>query len=199
MRNMSTLEFLLDALDETREHLLVALEPLDDEALLEKNVVGEWSVADILTNLTAWESELITGLMKLDQNNKPGNLLAALADPERYDQSFFEEVQNRDLDQIFDDLQLVRIQLEDWLSNFSEGDLTKPQRYKWFNGRSLRHIIAQTTYQREESFLPAIEAFSQAWSDEHDIADTDLILLNTISPTSQNESTVKDENEDSTN
>jgi hypothetical protein len=179
---MSTLEFLLDALDGTRERLLVAIEPLDDGALLEKNVTGEWSIADILTNLTAWESELVTGLMKLDQNKRPGKLLDALADPDRYDQSFYKEVQERELDQIFDDLQLVRVQLEDWIASFSEGDLTKPNRYQWFNGRSLRNIIAQTTYLREENFLPAIETFAQAWSSELDSSDVNLIPLTTISP-----------------
>ena len=71
---MSTLEFLLDALDTARERLLVAIEPLEDEALLEKNVAGDWSIADILTNLTAWESELVTGLSKLDQNKRPEQL-----------------------------------------------------------------------------------------------------------------------------
>jgi hypothetical protein len=203
---MSTLELLLDVLDETRERLLVAVEPLDDEALLMKQVVGDWSIADVLTNLTAWESELVTGLMKLDQNKQPGKLLDALADPDRYDRSFYEQMQDRDLDQVFEDLQLVRVQLEDWLSGFSENDLTKPKRYRWFEGRSLRHIIAQTTYMREEKFLPAIETFSQAWIGEQDSAADNMIPLTMISPAVQEEDllsqvkpTKQDENENSTN
>jgi hypothetical protein len=196
---MSTLEFLLDALDATRERLLVAIEPLEDEALLEKNVAGDWSIADILTNLTAWESELVTGFSKLDQNKRPGKLLDALADPDNFDRLFYEEVQNRQLDQIFDDLQLVRVQLEDWLSSFSEGDLTKANRYKWFDGRSLRNVIAQTTYLREENFLPAIESFAQTWLDEQDAAVADLIPLTTIPFPTQIELETQDEDEDSTN
>ena len=196
---MSTLEFLLDALDATRERLLVAIEPLDDAALLEKNVAGDWSIADVLTNLTAWESELVTGLMKLNQNKRPGKLLDALADPDSYDRAFYEEVQNRKLDHIFDDLQLVRVQLEDWLSSFSEGDLTKPQRYKWLDGRSLRNLIAQTTYLREEKFLPAIEAFAETWREEQEAADSGLIPLITIFPASDDEFSTQDKNENGSN
>lgn len=183
---MSTLEFLLDALDENRERLLVALEPLDDEALLKKHVVEQWSIADVLTNLTAWESELVTGLMKLDQNKRPGKLLDALADPDGYDRSFYEESQDRDLDQIFEDLQLVRVQLEDWLSSFSEGDLTKPKRYRWFEGRSLRNVIAQATYLREEKFLPAIESFAETWLSQQDTPAVDNVIpLTLIDPLQQ--------------
>jgi uncharacterized damage-inducible protein DinB len=196
---MSTLELLLDALDATRERLLVAIEPLEDEALTEKNIAGDWSIADILTNLTAWESELVTALSKLDQNKRPGKLLDAFANPDSFDRSVYEVSQGRELDQIFEDFQLVRLQLEDWLSGFSEGDLTKPRRYKWFDGRSLRHIIAQSTYLREEKFLSAIEAFSQAWLGKHDTATTDLIPLTTISPSSQVEPDTQDENENSKN
>jgi hypothetical protein len=203
---MSTLELILDTLDETRERLLVAVEPLDDEALLMKQVVGDWSITDVLTNLTAWESELVTGLMKLDQNKRPGKLLDTLADPDGYDRSFYEQIQDRDLDQVFEDLQLVRVQLEDWLSGFSESDLTKPKRYRWFEGRSLRHIIAQTTYTREEKFLPAIEAFAQTWKDEQNAQAGHVVPLTIKTPTEEQEDILipangntQDTNENSTN
>ncbi len=182
---MSTVEALFDALDESRERLLVAIEPLDDDALLQKQVVGEWSIADVLTNITAWEAELVTGLLRLDQNRQPGKLLGALADPAAYDRVQFDDTQNRDLDQIFDDLQQVRVQTEDWLSAFSERDLTDWQRYNWLDGRSLLEIIEATTYRRELSFLPAIESFSQAWLSQQNAIPDGVIPLTTIESTTQ--------------
>jgi hypothetical protein len=190
---MSTLEFLLDALDEMRERLLVAIEPLDDMALLQQEAVNGWSIADVLSNITSWESELVTGLMKLDQNKRPGKLLSALADPAAYDQAFYDEMRDRNLDQIFEDLQLVRIQLEDWLSGFSEKDLTNPNRFRSLNGRSLRGIIAEATYKREERLLPAVEAFSEAWLSKQDELANNVIPLTFVEPSTQ------DENENSTN
>lgn len=179
---MSALEVLLDSLDESRERLLVAIEPLDDEAMLQKGVYGDWSVADILSNMTAWESELVTGLLKIDQNRGPARLLAALADPSGYDKAHFEAMQDRDLDQIFADLQQVRIQVEDWLAEFSESDLTDPQRYRWLEGKALRDIIASATYRHEQEFLPAIEAFAQEWLEIESAAAETTISLTMIEP-----------------
>ena len=153
---------LVDKLDQSRERLLVAIEPLSDEALLAANALGKWSIADLLVNLTAWESELVTGLLHIDQGKKPARLLAALADAEAYSQKRFLENQGRDLDRIFDDLPQVRLQLEEWLEMFSEKQLTNKKQYAYFQGKALAEIIAQTTFQRERRYLPLVEAFARA-------------------------------------
>jgi hypothetical protein len=75
------LEQLFDRLFESRERLLLALEMLPEEALWQQDVVGEWSLTDLLNVLTAWESELVTVMMRLEKGQKPDKLLAAMADP----------------------------------------------------------------------------------------------------------------------
>jgi len=160
---MTKTEQLLDALDNSRESLLLAIEPLFDEPLQEKFTIGEWSVTDVLVNITAWEAELVTGLMRLKQNKRPDKLLDALKDPQTYDRSRFEENQGRDLDQIFIDLQQVRVQVEEWLLEFSQRDLTNPRRYHWFKGKALSEIIAATTFERENKIVPQLETFTQQW------------------------------------
>jgi hypothetical protein len=175
---MLTMDELLDALDESRERLLVAIEPLPDEALLQKGAVEGWSITDILINLTAWEAELVTGLMRLDQKKKPGRLLEALADSEAYDRLRYDENQDRDLDQIFDDWQLVRVQTEDWLAGISDKALG--QNREFLDGRSLAAIVAATTYERELRVLPQIEAFAQQWLDAQEALPEDIIPLTTI-------------------
>ncbi len=159
------LETLLDALDFSRERLLVAIEPLPDQALLMKNVVGAWSVADILANLTAWEAELVTGMMRLDQGKQPDKLLEALKNPAAYDEERYAENRGRDLDQVFEDFQLVRVKLEEWLEMFSERALNNPKQYRWFAGKSLGKIVAETTYEREGRFIPNLESFAKRWED----------------------------------
>jgi hypothetical protein len=160
---MNAVENLLEELDDIREQLLVAIEPLPDEVLEQAGVVAEWSIADILVNLTVWESELVTGLRKIDPGKKPGNLLAALAKTDEFNQLCYAENINRDLERIFDDLMKVRLALEEWLESFSEKQLTDTKRYKYFNGRSLAHIIRKTTIENERRFLPAIKRFVQTW------------------------------------
>jgi hypothetical protein len=178
--NTSKLETLLDNLDSSRERLLVALELLPDEALLVKNAVGDWSVADLLAILTAWEAELVTGLMRLAQGKKPERLLRALANPQAYNAQVYDENQGRDLDQIFDDFQRVRVQVEEWLEHFSEGDLTNPKRYASLRGRALSEIVARATFAHEASYLEQLGAFSQAWLDDEPDASPLLIPLTAV-------------------
>jgi len=160
---MSAVEQLLNELDTTREQLLVAIEPLPDEALLQAGAANAWSIADILVNLTVWESELVTGLMKIDQGRKPGRLLAAMTRPEKYNQQRYAENIDRDLNRVFDDLIKVRLELEEWLETFSDRQLTDKKRYKYFNGRSLSQIVTEITIENERRYLPDLQQFARAW------------------------------------
>ena len=168
----SMIEQLLDALDSSRERLLVALDNLPDEALLAPNTVipvsseqsdAGWSVADLLVQQTAWESELVTGLMHISQGKKPARLLAALENAEEYGRLRYEENKGRDLDRIFDDLPQVRMQVEEWLEEFSEKHLSKKGHFSWLKNRSLADLIAQLTYEHELRYLPQVEALAQKW------------------------------------
>ncbi len=160
---MTSIEQLLDALDSSRENLLVAIEPLPDEALQEKQAVGEWSVSDVLINITAWEAELVTGLMRIRQNKRPDRLLVALKDPSGYDERRFAENQDRDLDQVFLDLQQVRVQVEEWILEFTERELNNPRRYQWLKSKSVKDVIAAATFEREKKIVPLLQLFAQKW------------------------------------
>lgn len=178
---------ILDVLDSSRERVLVALEDLPDEALLEARAVtglgsGEYSVADVLALQVAWEAELVTGLMRIDQGKKPEKLLAALAEPAVYDARRYEEFKGRDLDLIFDDLQQVRMQLETWLEIFSERDLTSRKRFDWLRGKSLRELITAVTTTRELAYLPDLEQFAQRWLRENKAEPDSFIPLTAVSP-----------------
>lgn len=163
---MISLEEVLDRLDHSREQLLIAIENLSDEALLEKNTLGIWSAADILILITAWESELVTGLMRIKQGKSPDNLLAALANREAYEaKCLAEKAQNTapDLDGIFDDFQGVRFQLEEWLEQFPDKDLVNPQRYKWLNGQSVWMLVQAISVTNDLRFAPVLKEFADLW------------------------------------
>ena len=159
----STIEQLLDKLDSSRERLLVALDELPDEALLEPNTIGQWSVADLLVQQTAWESELVTGLMHISQGKKPARLLAALDNMDEYGRLRYEENKGRDLDRIFDDLPQVRMQVEEWLEEFSEKQLSKKGHFPWLKNRSLADLITQLTIDHELRYLPLVQLLARQW------------------------------------
>ncbi len=191
MEAMLILEDLLDNLDSTRESTLIALEMLPDEALVAPGVVGRWSVADLLSILTSWDAEVVTGLLRLQQGKPPEKLLAALANPNRYNADRYQDAQGRDLGVIFEDFQGARLHLEEWLSEFSEKALSDPKHYKTLGGVALNKIIAKATYWHEARYLPFLVTYAEAWEsaeqpDEPDddteavITLADIALIDTI-------------------
>jgi hypothetical protein len=156
-----------DKLDEYREQLLVAIEPLPDEALMAPGAMGDWSVADILAHITAWESELVTGLLRINQGKKPTKMIEAFENVDAYNERRYQENKGRDIERIFDDLQGVRVQLESWLEEFSDRDVRDPKRYNWAKGLTLAHIIKENSYGHDAEHLPHIENFAALWLAGH--------------------------------
>lgn len=152
-----------ERLDNVRIRLLETISELPDEALQEPGAVGDWSVADVLAHLVNWEAELVTGFNRIDQGRKPGRLLQALEDRQAYNAARVDQVQGRDLDRIFADLQGVRVQLEEWLEAFSTDDLEKPGRVRGAKKTLLWELIAAATFEHEAGHLPALEAFAERW------------------------------------
>lgn len=175
------LDDLLDRLFQSRERLLVALEQLPDEALWQPNTVGEWSLIDLLNVLTAWESELVTAMMRLEKGQKPEKLLAALAEREAFEARVVTQGRERDLDMVFDDLQGSRMQLEEWLEFFTERQLTNSRQYEWLAGKSLAQLVAAYSTENERTYLAQVEAFAEGWQDEPSEA-TLIIPLTAVNP-----------------
>lgn len=157
---------IVDKLDEVRERLLIALEALPDEVLLQKGMLGEWSISDFLANLVAWEAELVTGLMQLRQGKRPQNLLAIVSNPDAFNQASFQEYKERDLNLIFDDLQGVRVQLEGWLPEFTNRELTDPNHFPHLKGKPLWQLIQRCSFGREAQRLVLIERVAAAYQEE---------------------------------
>jgi hypothetical protein len=168
---MFTLEELLDRLDSARERTLMALEMLPDEALVQPGAIGRWSIADLLSILTAWDAEVVTGLMQLQGGKTPERLLAALRQPDIYNAQRYQDAQGRDLDAIFDDFQASRLHLEEWLSGLSERALSEPRHYKALGGEALARVIVRATADHEARYLPFLTGFAQRWEDTEDTRD----------------------------
>ena len=171
-----TKDDLLDQLDSTRERLLVALEYVPDETLMEPGVIGDWAIADLLSLLTAWDAEVVTGLMRLKQGKTPDRLLAALSNAPAYEAERLVENEGRDLDSIFEDFQGARVHLEDWIERFSDKALTEPGHFKALGNRSLMGLIIAATSARESFFLPQLEELGRAWAGEDEGSSTPGII-----------------------
>ena len=119
--------------------------------------------------------------MRTRQNKRPERLLEALKEPDNYDERRFAENQDRDLDQVFIDLQQVRVQVEEWILEFSERELNNPRRYQWLKGKALKDMIAGATFEREKKIVPHLQLFAQQWAILTMEAAHDIIPLETLS------------------
>jgi len=151
-------ETIQDALLESRERFLIAIEVLPDEELVKAGVIGQASVADLMAAMTTAEAELVTGLMQIDQGKKPAKLLDTLKRPFSIPPAV-----DRDLDPIFDDFLRVRRQLETWVEEFSNKALNDSKKYGWLNGKTLGLIIARLSYENENKYVPFVERFAHAY------------------------------------
>lgn len=157
---------LYEKLEETRLRLLQALEPLDDEAFYQEGVMDNWTLADILAHLIAWESELVTALQRIKSGKQPVRMLAALKDVDGYNSLRFQENKGREIDRILADSHGLRRELEKWLAEFSDKDLNDPNRYDWSDGHPLWRLIEGNSFGHELQHIDDIERFSERWSAE---------------------------------
>ncbi len=108
---------------------------MSDEALVSSKAIGRWLQTPTWSaSATAWDAEVVTGLMQLQGGKTPERLLAALRQPDIYNAQRHQDAQGRDLDAIFDDFQSSRLHLEEWLSGLSERALSEPRHYKALGG-----------------------------------------------------------------
>ena len=150
---------ILEHLENTRIELLELLEPIPDKNLIEAGFIGDWSIADVLTHIIAWESELVTLFMQIDRGKKPDKWLRAVQDIEGYNAQRYLENRGRELGRIFDDLQGVRLQLEGWLEEFDDDQLNDPNRFDWANGRPLWLIIKESSFGHEAEHIKSMKAY----------------------------------------
>ncbi len=170
---------ILEQLDDVRVRLLETLSALPDEAVEEPGAIGEWSVAEVLSHFVNWEAELVTALNRIDQGRKPDRLLQALQDRDAYNAARGDEMKGRDLDRIFDDLQGVRVQLEDWLNEFNKSELEEPGGITGAKDMPLWKLIAAASFEHEASHLEELEDYAEGWLERADSRiDVDDIEVN---------------------
>jgi hypothetical protein len=144
-----TKDEILDALEDTREATLEAIEGLDDESMQEPNVIDDWSVKDILFHISMWEAELVKLLWQASQGQRPTSLLISDASVDQLNAEWHEKSQERSLELILEDFHSVRKQTSRRVEAFSDRDLNDLQRYPWLQGQPLWEWIAGESYEHE--------------------------------------------------
>ena len=143
----------------TRKRLLTAVGSLSEEALMEPNTVGEWSVRDLLAFLSVWYEEVLVGMREIQRRKKPGKLLRTIEGGREFEKRAFKEASIFDLDELLIELDDFYIQVEIQLEQYSLQDLNELKRHRWLGNKQLWPFLAQITYEYEEPYVAIVEGF----------------------------------------
>lgn len=139
---------ILDQLREARAALNQAIDGLSPDEMLRPGVIGMWSVKDILAHLTAWESELVTALSRLDPRQAPAIL--KIEDVDEWNAEQYHINAPRGLDIVLEDFRGVHKHLLRAVEALDEKTLTDARRFRWMEGEPLSYLIADTATWHEQ-------------------------------------------------
>lgn len=151
---------LLNQLRASREALNKTFEGLSPDALMRPGVVGLWSIKDILAHLTAWESEVVTALAKLDPRSEPNVL--KIEDFDDWNAEQYAINAPRLLPTVLEDFHGVHKHLLRAVEALDEKTLTDPRKFRWMEGEPLSALIAENALWHEEEHTEQIRAWREA-------------------------------------
>jgi len=141
---------LLTALTTERQNLLKLLEGLPDDAYLESGVVGgEWTLKDVLSHLTAWESELVTLIAFTRRGQRP-KIEMGNRDVDTLNAKWRAAFKDRPLDRVLADFHGVRQQTIRQVESLTDELLAESKKYPWLKDTPLWKWIAEDSFEHDQ-------------------------------------------------
>jgi len=153
---------LIEALNQSRQRLMAAIEGLPPEVLIQPGACGHWSVKDVLAHLAMWEAETVTFLYQARLGSKPTTLHLKSFDTDQQNATWYEKSKDRPWERVWQDFQGVRQQILRRLDAFSDDELTNPKRFPWLKGKSLADIIQEWVVDHEIEHTQGLEAWRKS-------------------------------------
>lgn len=159
---------LLEALEKGREEFLDLLENLSEQELQQPNVVGDWSIKDILVHLSRWEAELVKLLYQAHQGTPPTTQHFSAPDVDAVNARWYSESRQRSLERALEDFHAVRTQTLRRVEAFSDQDLNDVRRYPWLDGKPLWEWIEGDSFGHEAEHGEQIRVWLARREDKRD-------------------------------
>ena len=139
---MLTLAQALEQLNNTRTELLDLIHGIDQAAMERKNVIGAWSIKNVLAHIAAWEAWVVQALpARLANDTTPPDLAQRLIDE---DASNAEEVAEREEltpDEQLMELERNRAELLALVRGLDEATLTRPNPWDTWPGTVPEYLL----------------------------------------------------------
>lgn len=151
---------IIEQIREARGVVLAALDGLSPDHLLRPGAVGLWSVKDTLAHLTAWESELVTALSRLD---RPGSIpqIVKIDDIDEWNEEQYRVNARRGLDVVLEDFNGVHKHLIKAVEDLDEKTLEDVRKFPWLEGEPLWYLIAENATWHEQEHAEEIRKWRE--------------------------------------
>lgn len=136
---------LFSEMERERRTLLDVISGLDEDLMNRKDIVGDWSIKNLLAHFAGWESWLIQVLPGLLANGEiPEPLRNAAVDEDAW--NAMQVIEREELtpgEQVIE-LERTRAALIEYLHSLDEATLTRPQPWPRWKGTLTGYIFAVT-------------------------------------------------------
>lgn len=150
---------LIDDYNQARDTFLEAIEGLSEDDMLRPGAAGFWSVKDIMAHLTAWESELITALVRVEQNKRGVPHIVEIEDIDEWNDQQYRISVRRDLNLILEDFHGVSKHLIATIQALDDRTLDNNRAFAWMEGEPLSYLVYENAIWHEEEHADDIRAW----------------------------------------
>lgn len=147
---------------QARRTFLAAIDGLSQDEMLRPGAVGYWSVKDVLAHLTAWESELITALVWVEQKKRGAPGLVKIDEVDEWNAEQYHISASRPFQIIWEDFEGVAKHLIAAIEVLDEDTLENNRRFSWMEGEALSYLIYDSAIWHEEEHAEEIRAWREA-------------------------------------
>ncbi len=151
---------LLDEINREYTALETVLAALNQEQMTTPGVTGDWSIKDILANLTAWQDYALIRLQAAARNETPAVQGIFSDDDSAIDKinaGFYEENKSRLLDEVMASFRASYRQIVGAVQALSNEELFGPEHFAWMKGNALWELVAGNTYEHYQEHWQSIQ------------------------------------------
>lgn len=152
---------LINEYMQARRTLLAAMEGLTDDEMLRPGAAGYWSVKDIMAHLAAWESELITALVWVEQKKRGTPGIVKIDEIDEWNEEQYHISVARPLKVIREDFDGVAKHLVAAIEALDDDTLDNNRRFSWMEGEPLSYLVYENAIWHEEEHAEDILAWRE--------------------------------------
>jgi uncharacterized damage-inducible protein DinB len=150
---------LIQEFQQARATLLNAIAGLTEEDFLRPGAVGYWSVKDVLAHLTAWESELVTALVRIENKQKGAPHIVKIDDIDEWNEEQYHQNAARPFDLVWEDFVGVGKHLVEAIHALDDNTLDNNRLFHWMEGEPLAYLIYENAIWHEQEHAEEIRAW----------------------------------------